>query len=597
MSKYVLNTMYLKAKYIKDDYAPPNSSFAMKKVCDDALIMTIKDDETNTSEIKIIERPTIEYYTVKEEYKDQVNPWQEQSISKDLLDTHVVEYSKRDADICKYLGIYDEYYRLKQAANKKYFTYEEAVNARNAFKDFMNKKVYMSPYIYSADETIEVFWKTKLMKEEHMDSIPKILNVSFYDIETLIAHFKTQVDQHNPEAPVNVITYCNTKKMHFYALLLKIPEIKSVQDEIESNIDEYFDKYIQEDFKDRGFERKNIHIKFFDSEIMLIKAFFQLIHEDKPDFAMAWNSNYDNVYLMNRSKKLGLDPAELFCHPDVPEQYRRFRYIEDPGRGDNNNPFAKGKKKAEYSRMWDWIVAPGYTCYIDQMSLYSNSRKRWIFKSYKLDAIAEKEVGANKVDLHDFGLNIRNAPIKNFKIFLKYSMRDTLLLYLIEEKNKDLTQYIALSDNTDLKNGTHESMIIRNAFLMKFYDQNRAIGNKVDYGVLGSITGALVQDPMDVEVEPVEVNGSKTRMFRNVLDFDAKSLYPSLMCQHYIDKSNHAYRVVSITENGNLLMDGERFNSLLETIDVGAIDLGHDLYGLPNIEDVISDIESKLQKL
>ena len=57
MSKYILNTMYLKPKYVKDPYAPPNSDFAMKKIADDALIMVIKDDETNTSEIQIIESP------------------------------------------------------------------------------------------------------------------------------------------------------------------------------------------------------------------------------------------------------------------------------------------------------------------------------------------------------------------------------------------------------------------------------------------------------------------------------------------------------------------------------------------------------------
>ena len=231
------------------------------------------------------------------------------------------------------------------------------------------------------------------------------------------------------------------------------------------------------------------------------------------------------------------------------------------------------------------------------MSLYSNLRKRSIKRSYKLDAIAEEELEANKVDLHEFGVTIRNAVIKNFKIFLKYSIRDTLLLFKLERKNNDLLQYISLADNTDLRNGTHESMIIRNTFLLRFLETNCVIGNTVDYEVEEKIAGAVVQDPKLVNVKSVEVNGSKTRIFKNVLDFDAKSLYPSLIMQHYIGKENHAYKVVSVTdERGGLIMSGERYNTLLQTLDVSIFDLCHELYGLPNVENVIPDIESKLIK-
>ena len=591
MSKYILNTMYLKPKYVKDPYAPPNSDFAMKKIADDALIMVIKDDETNTSQIKIIERPTIEFFTIKD--KETADPWQKMYISRDLVESHTVEYSKRDQEICRYLNILPEYRQLKQNANKKQFDWQLNLKARDELKDFMNRKIYMNPYVYSADENVEVYWKTKMMLENKWDSLPKVLNVSFYDIETLIAHFKTQVDQNNPEAPINVITYCNSKTKQFYALLLRLPEIKSVQDEIEREEEKYIKEYIEEDFKDTGFD---LHIVWFDSEIMLIRAFFQLIHEDKPDFALAWNNNYDNKYILGRCKILGIDPKELFCHPDIPKEYRQFAFYEDPQRKDKPK-FMQGKqKKGEFSRLWDWILAPGYTTYIDQMSLYSNLRKRSIEKSYKLDAVCEKEIHANKVDLHDFGLTIRNAPIKNFKIFLKYSMRDTLLLWKLEEQNHDLITYIGLTDNTDLRNGTHESLIIRNAFYASFLQNNLVIGNTVDYGVEEKIQGAVVQDPTLVKVDAVTINGQPTKIFKEIIDFDAKSLYPSLMCQHQIGKENHHYRVVSITDNLNrLVMSGERFNTLLQTIDTSIFDLGKELYGLPNIEEVITNIERELK--
>ena len=111
MGKYILNSMYLKARWRRADKINPYSDFNMEKVSDDCLIQIIKDDETNTSEIQIIERPTIEYYTVIDE--QNCKKYNQMYIDRDLVEPHTVEYSKREGDICKYLGIYDEYKRLK----------------------------------------------------------------------------------------------------------------------------------------------------------------------------------------------------------------------------------------------------------------------------------------------------------------------------------------------------------------------------------------------------------------------------------------------------------------------------------------------------
>ena len=91
MSKSLLQTLYLKARWVKDPQAVPGQ-FDMTKISDDALIMVIKDDETNTSEIKIIERPTIEFYTIKD--PESCNPYNEMYIKKELVDTKQYELYK-----------------------------------------------------------------------------------------------------------------------------------------------------------------------------------------------------------------------------------------------------------------------------------------------------------------------------------------------------------------------------------------------------------------------------------------------------------------------------------------------------------------------
>ena len=44
-------------------------------------------------------------------------------------------------------------------------------------------------------------------------------------------------------------------------------------------------------------------------------------------------------------------------------------------------------------------------------------------------------------------------------------------------------------------------------------------------------------------------------------------------------------------------MSGQEFNQYLQTKDVSIIDMCHDLYGLPNIETVLGDLEEKIVKM
>lgn len=586
MSKYLLQSIYIKPQWVPDPNAEPGQ-FAMKKIADDVLIEVIKDDETNSSSLRLIERPTIEFYTIIDEAN--CNPYNEMYIDKDKVETHVVEYSKRDIEMCKYLGIENEYKRLKANMNKRYPTWEQAVAARDEFNNFMNEKVYKSPYIYGASVTIEEFYKSKFMLENG-NATPKVMNLSFYDIETFIYAYKEKVDQNNPLAPINVITYYNTKYNHFFCLVLELPDTPDVKD-VKANLDEYIREYISEDFADM--KDVKLIFEFFESEVMMMRRFMNLIHTDKPDIAYAWNDNYDKKYIIGRMQHYGLNVSEEWCHPDIPEQYRRFQFIEFADRKAANPFVKKGKKaKTDTSRYWDKTLCPGYTLFVDQMSLYSNLRKRGLEKSYRLDAIAEKVIGANKVNLHEFGLTIRNAPVKNFKLFLKYSCRDTKLLAKIEEKDNDSVNYLMLTDNSDFWNGVNVSIVIKNMYYMYMLEHNLVIGNTVDYGVEESIEGAVVQDTELLDVKPLTINGKRTKIYRMVADYDAKSLYPSLMNQGKIGKENQKYRILQIVDEHNrYIMSGAEFNSALQTSDVSIVELCNRIYNLPKTVDVLKDFE------
>lgn len=582
-SRYVLNTMYLKARWEKDPNAAPGQ-FGMKKIADDALIMIIKDSDKKYADIQIIEKPTIEWYSVKD--PNSVPPYNEMMLDRDLVDVHVCEYSKREIEICKYLGIEKEYERLK----KQQYNYD---GGREEFNKFMNENVYKNPLVYGVDMDIEDFYKTKFIEENGSD-LPQNLNISFMDIETdIYTNTSENIDQNNTQGEIIVITYFNNISMEFYALLLHREEAIPEQRKIIEDPNKYLKDWILDDYT----EDPNIdfHIEWYDDERMLMQRWADLVHRDKPEFCLAWNSNYDYKYIMNRSKMLGMNTVELFCHPDVPQEYHILKYQEDADR--KQQSFTNGKKKdiKHFSRMWDWIVAPGYTCFLDQMSVYSNLRKRSIEKSYKLDFITEKELKIHKVDLHSFGLTIRNAPFKNYNIFLKYSIRDTFLLYKLENKLKDIRSFITLCDNTKLEKGMNVSFVIKNAFLSMFRRNNQVIGNTINYGVDESIDGAIVGDPKLNDSCPIEINGKKTQIYKSVIDFDAKSLYPSTMRQFRIGKNSAFTRITHvIDEYGKCLMSGAEFNQMLQVKDVAIIQLCNTLYDLPTVEDVLGMLESKL---
>ena len=67
------------------------------------------------------------------------------------------------------------------------------------------------------------------------------------------------------------------------------------------------------------------------------------------------------------------------------------------------------------------------------------------------------------------------------------------------------------------------------------------------------------------------------------------------MNQGKIGKENQKYRITNITDmNDKFIMSGQDFNQYLQTIDVTCVDMCHELYGLPNIEEVISGFEKEL---
>lgn len=112
-----------------------------------------------------------------------------------------------------------------------------------------------------------------------------------------------------------------------------------------------------------------------------------------------------------------------------------------------------------------------------QMLLYANVRKSTVKESYSLDAIANEELGKEKLDYT--GYTIKNLPWKNFPLFYNYSCQDVLLLKLLEDKNLDfdMVQKLCEVTNTRKYKVFKKTVSIKN-FICKFAEmQGFIMGN------------------------------------------------------------------------------------------------------------------------
>lgn len=590
-NKSILKTVYLPPVWRRKEYGTygPNE-FPLELVSDSVLFLNIKNNETNETEIKMIERPCIDFYSTKEGYNCT---YPKMAIEEKYVEKHKVEYSKREYEIAKFIGKGQEYSSVKR-------------NGGYDLKKWVTQNIYNNPNIYHADINIEDYYRT-IFTEKYGNNIPN-LKRSFADIETFIYKDRS-AKQDNPTVPINIITFYDDSTSTMFAFVLSIEGVEENQD-VRNNPEKYIREYIEPMYDEtyeelyshfektkgkQGYVRPNkrpdikTEIRFYDSEELLIIDFFNVLNNHKPDVCGWWNMNYDIKYIIGRCEILGIDYNDLFCNEEIPKEYRKVSFNEDSDRYKKDS-----NSKKPFQQMWDYVINPGYTEYIDQMSLYANFRKRYTEKNYKLDTIAEKLLGTKKVNLHDYGCTIANAVILKFKIFLKYSMKDTFLLKLIDDETNDLRTLFFMTDNTRVEQYVKISIVIKNIMYKYLRENNLIIGNNVVYEEWGHVKGAIVADPRLIDVMP-NCKGLVTSMvFSHVVDFDASSEYPNIMIVFNIGKDASFGRILSIVDNntGRILMSGEDFCHAIQASETSITEIGSKVFGLPKIIDIMELFET-----
>ena len=276
--------------------------------------------------------------------------------------------------------------------------------------------------------------------------------------------------------------------------------------------------YINDDRKIIEKEGRIYHI--FHSEKDMIKKFVEYLRKVDPDFISGWNFiGFDMLYISNRMEKFGLRKDKL-------SNFRSF-YINK-----------------ELNR----CLIPGMVV-LDQLEIYKRfSTKK---ENYKLDFIAEIEIERGKKKLSYSIFEVYEKDINNF---IEYNVEDVLIL---EELEKELLHIDLVKE---LKNVCNTSVKMA---LSSFLNVDSLVVSFLKRKGFSSINSKKIKDK--IKYPGAYVLNTNSGVYNDVVDFDFKSLYPSLIMTYNIGIDNFAMKFVDQSLGYTLTYDRE---SLPEEIDV-----------------------------
>lgn len=432
----------------------------------DAVVANIKNVDTNESQLFIVRDPMVKVWVTKPGLRNH-------SSKKEYADLRELDvYNTKYNEIGRTLAVALDGQKFSGRGNAGKYGY---INTR---------KYLSSPYVYGAD--IDIGVRLKLAFRRQCQKFPTKYNVGTLDIESSVLG-------NNEIILISFIngdgrTYCSIFKP-FFRPGEGIEQVKSM-----------FEKRVNKQFRDalkpkiqKLYDEHPLDITYHESddEAEVIKWLFDQIHACKPDFIVIWNMGYDIPRILERCEFLGLDPKDVFCHPDVPKELRYVKYYNDPGK--------PGDHIVDH---WDWFQCPGYTCFIDAMQLYGRLRKaKGRDVSYRLDYIGAKELGTGKLD---FGQNRTHYDMqtKDFVGYTVYNIVDNAILYLMNWKNNDIKNLLGLIGASRLEDFSKQTVQLKNYFFEWLQPQGKvpaSVGEPLDqpYDRYIINKGGAVLDPLN----------------------------------------------------------------------------------------------------
>jgi len=324
------------------------------------------------------------------------------------------------------------------------------------------------------------------MSQEEQDRIHKYNepNIFFVDIENEILDKKPE--PHLAESAIQSISIVFKDK----AMVMGVGEITPKQElSINEDINNYFEKF--------GVKYKFKYIEY-RNEYDLVFNFFNK-YVPKMPVITGWNFlNYDWVFLVNRARRLGIEPNVASFTKKLIPSFDDTVYCE----------------------------LPAHRLIVDYMELY----KKWdtsikVKESNSLDFVSENVLGVKKVN-YEGNLKILHAT--DFKKFIFYNAVDSILVQKIHEKMKyvDILYGIATLSKIKVVDAYNTLPVTEGILRSKLKNQKNIVLCKRDVSETEGVEGGWVKHP-------------RRGMATWTCCYDFASLYPTTMRQFNISADSY----------------------------------------------------------
>lgn len=263
------------------------------------------------------------------------------------------------------------------------------------------------------------------------------------------------------------------------------------------------------------FENKHANVTYIEcqSEHELLKQFMIWWQQNYPDVITGWNTDFFDVpYLIRRvSRELG----ETFG-----KKFSPWGMITE------RKTFIKGSEEIHYT-----ISGISQLDYLELYKKYTYTKQ----ESYRLDYIAEQELGSNK--LENPGNSFKDFYTDYWQTFVDYNIQDVELVDQLEDKMRLIELHLTMAYQAKINPEDVYSQvrmwdtIIYNTLRKKGIVIPLKVNNG---GKEGQFEGAYVKDVL-------------VGQHKWVVSFDLNSLYPHLIMQYNISPETLTHEKVSCT--------------------------------------------------
>jgi len=274
---------------------------------------------------------------------------------------------------------------------------------------------------------------------------------------------------------------------------------------------------------------KGVEYNYCETEHDMLTRFSAYMKDNPPDIISGWNSQFFDIpYIIMRLVKVLGDDAHLNLSPVRNVYCRQMR----------------GKFGNEQTR-W-YISGLSSLDYLDVYQKFSPGVK----ESYKLDSIAEAELGSRKVDYGSS--NLSELADEDWQTFVEYNVQDVNLLVELDAKLQyiDLLRMLAYTGLTTLEGAMGTLGVVTGASVIAARKKDVVMPTFIkDFDDGSKNPGAYVGEPQ---------NGFQ----ESIVSFDANSLYPNVMISMNLSPETKVGRILHRDKKSVQvkLNDGKMYN-------------------------------------